>query len=277
MLKRSGFTLIELLVVIAIVAILLSVLIPALQIAKEQATGAICLSNENGLSKSWFLYQEESDGNLVNGHTPGDANYRSLAAMAPATSKRKDIAWFVDPPHDDLGTYTGGQNPCTLEDEGNGIRTGKLYPYADSEKIYHCPGDKNYLKTSGRGGKRSISGVGLMNGEDTGNTYWIRKFNEIVTPADKLVFVECTDNRGWNIGSWVIFDFGVNKWTDPLAIFHNDRSTLAFSDGHAEKHQWRNQSTLDMSKNQTFNLQVQPPDNEDILYMEKGYVPGRRK
>lgn len=270
-----GFTLIELLVVIAIVAILLSILIPALQIAKNQATGAICLANENGLVKSWYIYQDEADGKLVNGHSPRSANYKNPASWI--TGKRKDNAWYVDPPHDDLGTFTGDFPPaCKLEDEGNGIRTGKLYPYADSEKLYHCPGDKNYLKSTNRGGKRSISATGLMNGEDVGNKYWVRKFNEIYTPAEKYVFVECTDDRGWNMGSWVIFDFGVNKWTDPLAIFHNDRSTLAFSDGHAEKHQWKNQSTLDMSATQTFGVQVQPPDNQDILYMEKGYVPCKR-
>jgi len=274
---RHGFTLIELLVVIAIIGMLLAVLIPALQYAKMQATGAVCLANMNGMAKAWTLYQEENAGRLVNGHVPRSASYNVLSPWVGGDDDgdRRDNAWWVNPPHDDNGTYTGDPIPCPLQHEENGMRTGKLFPYTESIPIYHCPGDKNYLKQTGRGGKRSYSITGLMNGEDVANEAWIRLYNEIVTPANKYVFVENTDDRGWNMGSWVIFNFGVNRWTDPLAVFHKDRSTLGFADGHAEKHKWVDESTLRMAENQEFNVQVQPPNNNDILYMERGYVPGR--
>lgn len=67
---RRGFTLIELLVVIAIIALLMAVLMPALNIAREQARGIVCLANQKQLAAAYIMYASENEARCVVGrHT----------------------------------------------------------------------------------------------------------------------------------------------------------------------------------------------------------------
>jgi len=60
--KSRGFTLIELLVVIAIIALLMAILMPALQRVKKQANNVACKANLHQWSLLWSMYTEEHDG-----------------------------------------------------------------------------------------------------------------------------------------------------------------------------------------------------------------------
>ena len=63
--RDKGFTLIELLVVIAIIAILASLLLPALAKGKQQALSATCKSNLRQISLGTIYYCEDHDDRML--------------------------------------------------------------------------------------------------------------------------------------------------------------------------------------------------------------------
>ena len=82
----TGFTLIELLVVIAIIAILASMLLPALAKAKAQSGGIVCMNNEKQMSLGLRLYSEDR-GRFVE-------NWVGSVANAPQTQTNPDMPGY---------------------------------------------------------------------------------------------------------------------------------------------------------------------------------------
>ena len=69
--KKKGFTLIELLVVIAIIALLLSIVMPGLNLAKKKASSIVCMANVKNLSLGWFSYKEDNNGRIMSSEMDG--------------------------------------------------------------------------------------------------------------------------------------------------------------------------------------------------------------
>lgn len=287
---KKGFTLIELLVVIAIIAMLLAILVPSLQTAKEMAQGTVCMAHLRGLSMSFYLYAEDNDSKL---------------ARADQGTDR-----WVDRPHDNLDaalrTYTN--HGSTVEEKELGIMTGTLYPYNESTKLYHCAGDRRTKINNTAGGKgpyRSFAMPGALGSWpddvyitsiETGATFTfhpVNKYSEFVSPGDKYIFVEEMythgpgmntetelPNKGYNNGVWSFWSNDqYERWWDPLAPWHNDRTNLGYADGHAQKLVWKDERTVKFAYNREHpDLGGDPryqPGNPDQAYMSRAY-PCRR-
>ncbi len=264
--RKNGFTLIELLVVISIIALLVAILMPALSKARQQATGAVCLLNEKSMLTGWLMYAEENDEKIVSSWT----GYRVTPVVG--------YGFWVDNPTD-----------MSLQAKKEAIRRGLLYEYIDTVEPYHCPGDKRDM-ASGRYAYRSYSMPNCMNGidgvsypkydleVDLGGGVCTKKTSGVKSPATKYVFVEEMDPRQYNEGTWNMY-LDKPEWKDVLAIWHNDRSTLAFADGHAEMHAWNQDEVMiemcEKAKTGDDEIFYQPQTttatNPAWLYMKRGW------
>lgn len=99
MANKRAFTLVELLVVIAIIALLMSILMPALARVRSQAKAVLCLSNLKQMGGAFAMYLDDNDNTFMKNWT--------------------HMGGFKEPPHerywmDALRTYYGNQGDVRL-------------------------------------------------------------------------------------------------------------------------------------------------------------------
>jgi len=89
------------------------------------------------------------------------------------------------------------------------------------------------------------------------------------------------DTRGENIGSFqtnVRRSYAASTWCDPLAMWHNDKSTIGYADGHGEMHTWQNKHFIEwceraMYSPTGFSFGLTPPADEleDIQFVTEAW------
>jgi prepilin-type N-terminal cleavage/methylation domain-containing protein/prepilin-type processing-associated H-X9-DG protein len=129
--RRDGFTLVELLVVIGIIAVLISVLLPALNKARASAQTVQCLSNVRQLAIASTIFANEHKGYMqtVTSDQPGNSVIRQRDPSRTKWSYRSDNNLLQDV-YSALLRYLGARGDVTFQTEAEG-----------KTKVFRCPSD----------------------------------------------------------------------------------------------------------------------------------------
>jgi len=230
--KTKGFTLIELLVVISIIALLLSILMPGLQKAKEAARRVVCSSNMKQLATGNFSYAAENDDRVV--LAMGSNNEMWLTTIL-AYCEDPDIKMCPSAKKAPTGGLAGASDP-TLGPEGG--QSAKIDPTDGSCYEYWKVQDLNLEKHTS-----SYSMNGYAQYPEN-----IRWGNEELflgkTTAPMAFKVPLIIPGRWRSGyptssADAIFTDTPGECGDSIGRFvfirHEDRNNISFIDGHVER------------------------------------------
>jgi prepilin-type N-terminal cleavage/methylation domain-containing protein len=269
-LRKRGFTLIELLVVIAIIAILASMLLPALAKAKLKTQGINCMNNNRQLMLAWRMYAEDNNDRIP------------FAYANPGPNAR--YAWVMG-----ILDFNGAN--ASNWDVDRDIKQSPLWPYCgNAAGIFKCPADKSMVKpTTGRFAGQSVPRVRSMSmnnwvGGNEGTfggwsgAEWkvYGRLGDMLDPGPSKTFV-LLDEREDSINDafWVTDMAGypnpaTTKIVDYPASYHGNAGGLSFGDGHAEIKKWLDPRTVPkLRKGQMIPLNVSSPNNPDVLWLQE--------
>jgi prepilin-type N-terminal cleavage/methylation domain-containing protein len=242
--NSKAFTLMELLVVISIIALLLAILMPSLNKAKELARRIVCTNHLKTLTSASATYAAAQNGYFV---PAGYSPYYDPALPNGGTPSEQSCMWLVNE------TYRRYIDIDAHRAPGAGV--------LDTPDDYLCPSDKITINPAYDTGSSAPTSYGY-NITDWANVPWNdmwpgkivgHKVDSIKQPAGKLHFIDAIDWWcGWSgarykakwdvVGQAPVWDYApIAGKTPPQphvygAVFfrHNEGAVIGFYDAHAE-------------------------------------------
>jgi prepilin-type N-terminal cleavage/methylation domain-containing protein/prepilin-type processing-associated H-X9-DG protein len=265
---QSAFTLIELLVVIAIIAILASMLLPALSRAKIKAQGIQCMGNMKQLQLAWHLYSLDN---------------KERIPTSGYTSPVEPTAW-VDGWLDYSPTNPDNTNTAALRNPAR----SKFATVMTQVGVYRCPADQSKVTIAGTAYYR-VRSMGMSQAFGPGD--WLDpagfqanpsskkyrvyyKTGDIVRPAPSMCWVMMDEHpdsiNAGGFANMMVESAASARIIDFPASYHSGACGISFADGHAEIKRWVDERTKPPVRyNNYLQLNVASPNNKDMIWLSE--------
>ena len=220
--QRHGFTLIELLIVIAIIAVLLTILVPALQKAREQAKATVCQAHIRDYAMANQIYAADYKNRGVSVWWIGNAAFWKIIGVDRQTIDQIMVP-FNEGRFGDM--VLSDDLVCPSANKTN-IENNEAYPFTYAHN----------------------------NGGEWWNSTRPVKMDQVKYPEEKIIFADSSD---FACNGWMPFtdrEVGINYklhwdvvgdwfgWTDKsyphhgvISYRHGEWASLGMADGHVER------------------------------------------